>query len=426
MSNITISGNSAEFGGGIENEKNGTATLTNVTITGNTAVFGGGGVYQDKSDAGKTITLKNTIVANSTNSIPTNSDCFQESGGAVDIVSAGFNLADDDACRSFFNKPSDQNAQPGQKINVLLGPLANNGGTTKTHLPQAGSPAIDHGTNTDCPATDQRHLPRPAGLSCDVGAVEVQGSAPTSTPTRTPTSTPTRTATRTLTPGAGTLGGHGFSLEVTPNEAIHAHWTDGTIETGYRALQINVLTGGIGDLGILNANASGFDDSAPPAIACYLALVLGGNPVNSITLGQTDGLCVFMNVAAGNIPPHFKIQLNEGLTSTLTWATPPGGAPNGYTLVVIPVDGSSPVDFQQVAAGVTTKTHNTNGKITCYQLLVNGPGDNKTNAVCAFPGASALAAETPASPGAAANRLRQTFNLHALSEPRPFASPQAR
>jgi uncharacterized repeat protein (TIGR01451 family) len=40
-------------------------------------------------------------------------------------------------------------------------------------LPADGSPAIDAGTNTGCPATDQRGIARPQRTNCDIGAVEV-------------------------------------------------------------------------------------------------------------------------------------------------------------------------------------------------------------------------------------------------------------
>jgi hypothetical protein len=36
-----------------------------------------------------------------------------------------------------------------------------------------GSPAIDAGDNTHCPATDQRDIARPQGAKCDIGAFEV-------------------------------------------------------------------------------------------------------------------------------------------------------------------------------------------------------------------------------------------------------------
>lgn len=55
----------------------------------------------------------------------------------------------------------------------LLGPLADNGGPTRTLLPAAGSPAINAGGATACPGLDQRGVLRPQGAACDIGAAEV-------------------------------------------------------------------------------------------------------------------------------------------------------------------------------------------------------------------------------------------------------------
>jgi hypothetical protein len=66
----------------------------------------------------------------------------------------------------------------------VLGPLADNGGPTRTRLPAAAGPGVDAipaGTAGLCDgttATDQRGLPRPVGGSCDVGAVERQAADP--------------------------------------------------------------------------------------------------------------------------------------------------------------------------------------------------------------------------------------------------------
>jgi len=48
-----------------------------------------------------------------------------------------------------------------------------NGDGLKTFALAPGSVAIDTGMSTDCPATDQRTLPRNQ-QACDVGAFEVQ------------------------------------------------------------------------------------------------------------------------------------------------------------------------------------------------------------------------------------------------------------
>lgn len=56
----------------------------------------------------------------------------------------------------------------------MLGPLANNGGRTRTHLPMAGSPAIDAGNNGGGFAWDQRGpgFARTIGPRTDIGATE--------------------------------------------------------------------------------------------------------------------------------------------------------------------------------------------------------------------------------------------------------------
>jgi len=58
--------------------------------------------------------------------------------------------------------------------NPRLGPLANNGGPTLTHLPLADSPAIDAGNNIPQFGNDQRGsgFPRTKGAGTDIGSVE--------------------------------------------------------------------------------------------------------------------------------------------------------------------------------------------------------------------------------------------------------------
>ncbi len=56
--------------------------------------------------------------------------------------------------------------------NPQLGPLQDNGGSTFTHLPEIGSPAIDTGITTAGQATDQIGSSRPQGNGFDIGAVE--------------------------------------------------------------------------------------------------------------------------------------------------------------------------------------------------------------------------------------------------------------
>ena len=63
---------------------------------------------------------------------------------------------------------------------LVLGPLADNGGPTRTLAIVAASALLDGGNPADCPATDQRGEPRPidgdgdGSPACDIGAFEAQ------------------------------------------------------------------------------------------------------------------------------------------------------------------------------------------------------------------------------------------------------------
>lgn len=63
---------------------------------------------------------------------------------------------------------------PGANVDPTLGPLADNGGPTRTYALLAGSPAVGGvpGAGAGCTAQDQRGLARPQGLACDIGAYE--------------------------------------------------------------------------------------------------------------------------------------------------------------------------------------------------------------------------------------------------------------
>jgi hypothetical protein len=56
--------------------------------------------------------------------------------------------------------------------------LQNNGGFTPTHALLTGSPAIDAGTGTAAPLTDQRGVLRPSGRAVDIGAFESEYNIP--------------------------------------------------------------------------------------------------------------------------------------------------------------------------------------------------------------------------------------------------------
>lgn len=159
--NSTVSINMAsQQGGGIWSEASNGTFLENVTVAENSAPSGAG-VYQTGST---TTSITNTIIANN---------------GAencnLPLTTAYFSLEDSNDCGL-------SNTGNITDTNPLLGPLADNGGSTLTHALLTSSPAIDAGDNANCPATDQRGGTRPFDgdgdetAVCDIGAVEYGSS----------------------------------------------------------------------------------------------------------------------------------------------------------------------------------------------------------------------------------------------------------
>ncbi len=184
LTNVTISGNTTTElgGGGIEAGPVATLALKHVTLTGNRSTLDSpaqsvlaGGLLSQTSAA----TLHNSIIAGNTDANTTLDapDCQ----GA--LTSQGGNVIGDDTGCTFTSMPTDDVGTTGSPLDPLLGPLADNGGTTFSHSLRTGSPAIDNGVAT-CLTGDQRGYPRPTGPSCDSGAYELFtcGGAPLNPP----------------------------------------------------------------------------------------------------------------------------------------------------------------------------------------------------------------------------------------------------
>ena len=144
-------------------------TLTNVTFAGNTASTAGDHLYQNGTSA----SIRNVLFGPSPGD-----DCAGNPAPSLTLL--GGNMDSDGTCTAEQTEPA-----PG-----LAAALANNGGFTPTLALLEGSPAIDTGTNGDCPIDDQRGVTRPQDgnedtvFACDVGAFEfLQGETVLEVPT---------------------------------------------------------------------------------------------------------------------------------------------------------------------------------------------------------------------------------------------------
>ncbi|CAN5392064.1 hypothetical protein BH11PLA2_BH11PLA2_23420 [soil metagenome] len=172
--NSTISGNSSAFDGGGTYLSGfiGTFLVQNSTIANNTAAGNGGGISRTSGTA--SIALVSTIAFG--NAAPTGTDLF-----ITGTVTATTSLIGSKSGVTTFIGDTFTNANIG--VNPLLGPLANNGGPTLTHLPAIISPGVNKGINPGALSTDQRGsgFNRSFGGGVDIGAVESRALIVTTT-----------------------------------------------------------------------------------------------------------------------------------------------------------------------------------------------------------------------------------------------------
>lgn len=174
---VVYGNRAASFGGGLH--LNGVASLVNVTISDNIASQGGG-LFADEGAS-----LLNCTVAD--NASPCGDAVRAYSGSVVElrntlvrgrclgtILTFGGNVeSPGDTCS--LDPAVDRLAEE----EPLIGIVAGNGGPTPSRRLFVGSPAIDAGVASSCPATDQRGVARDPA-ACDAGAYERRRDDPPS------------------------------------------------------------------------------------------------------------------------------------------------------------------------------------------------------------------------------------------------------
>ncbi|MBP0017400.1 MAG: CHAT domain-containing protein [Cyanobacteria bacterium SBLK] len=181
VTNSTISGNSARFGGGLLTRN--TIDLTNTTVSANSSSNFGGGIA---ASSGGTI-QNSTIAFNTTNT----------NGGGLYTIAGTFDIANTIIAQNAASGTGNDISAPNVHLqsslledtvgvtsfltdtNNLIGvdpqleAIANNGGLTQTHALPELSPARNAGDNTlTTVTTDQRGEARISGSAIDIGAYE--------------------------------------------------------------------------------------------------------------------------------------------------------------------------------------------------------------------------------------------------------------
>lgn len=179
LRNSTVSANTTDrYGGGISTnvptEMSYSTVAHNLADADGDGLGMGGGLFAGSDSA---VTVRQSILGQNLLGDPAEpSDCARFGAGAVtsegyNLIQAAGDLVGPGECT--FTAAGDIRGRDPR-----LSPLADRGGETWTHGLLYGSPAIDAGTNVDCPAFDQRYGERPLdgdgdGVAvCDIGAFE--------------------------------------------------------------------------------------------------------------------------------------------------------------------------------------------------------------------------------------------------------------
>ena len=343
VTNCTISGNSANYGGGIGNAVSTHLTVMNSTISGNSFTFDHSGGIDNGGDA----TITNSTISgnfgppnsgfggaitNGSNSL-TVKDCtfsgnsanqggaiFNWTGGTVQIgdtvlnagvsggtlfnnsgtiTSLGYNLASDNGA-GFLTATGDQ-----INTNPLLGPLQDNGGPTFTHALLANSPAIDHGNPnfTPPPDYDQRgpgYL-RVVNGRIDIGSFEIQ-----------PGPMPQSAFSRKTHGAAGT-----FDIPLALSGNVGVECRNGGATNDYQMIVNFMTTVTVGNASLTSGtgSVSSFSVSGPQ-VTVNLTGVTSAQRITVTLVNVNDGthignIPVFMGVLVGDVNGNTTVNASD-------------------------------------------------------------------------------------------------------------------
>jgi len=361
-SNITWTLTNSTFSGNIGSntiahiQPNGTLTMVNCTVANNTLSTTNTAAGAISVHSGSILNLKNTILGN-------NSD--GPNIRTLGTVTSQGNNFDSDGTTGFTDGVNgDIVGTSVNKIDPLLSILGNYGGLTQTQALLPGSPAINAGTSSGAPATDQRGITRVGNT--DIGAFESRGftlaiaggnnqSAVTSTAFANPLAVLVASAFSEPVNGGQvtfTLPGSGPSANLANNPATI---TGGTATTG--TVTANAVTGG-------SYPVAATTNGAPAGVNFFLTntcqtitvspATLAGNATTGQTFTQTftqmNGTGAITWSLIGTAPPGLSF---DAMTATLSGSPSASGS---FSFTVRATDGNNCFGERQYTLGVDCQT----------------------------------------------------------------------
>jgi predicted outer membrane repeat protein len=317
LTNDTFDGNSGYYGASIYLNTAG-ASLTNDTIARGNGVEGGG-IYQPA----KASAIANTIVADNQGG-----DCY--SGPAGTTADQGNNLDGDSSC--FATGGTGTTPESGDDLvstNPDLGSLADNGGPTETDALLVGSPAIDAGSDAVCqmlnapnPPTDQRGVPRPQGVHCDVGAFEAAAahlSASNGAPASGTTGVPFAYTVTVTAGGPGPSSGTTVTDQLPAGETLYgATPSQGSCSSSGSPAKVTCALGAIN----VSGNAT---------VTLLVAEANAGSVTDSATVTNDQGANVSAPATTNVVAPAPTTTTTTTTTIVVSPAAPNVGAPTAIT-----------------------------------------------------------------------------------------------
>ncbi|MDQ6778378.1 MAG: hypothetical protein M3071_19650 [Actinomycetota bacterium] len=334
LRNVTMSGNSSNYGGAmyVDSSAPNPLTMVNDTIAFNTASVVAGGIYgASYATPGAGGGVTNTIVSQNSGG-----DCAGVGGSQFTAAEdSGYNSDGDASCFGYTGHPSSDKVA----VNPALSQAAVNGGPSQvqTDAEHAGGPTVDAGNNAACPANDARGLARPqtAADPCDIGAFELVSAGLSLANTAPSSATASQPFNETITAADPTAAGPSTGTTV-----------------------VDQLPAGETLYAVTPSQGSCSSSGSPAKVTCALGLINpGSSAAVSLVVAEANAAVVTNTATVTN---------DEGSSASAAATTQVGTATAPPTVATVPVAVTGPAGGVGRTIAALAGVVNPGGQMTLY------------------------------------------------------------